>query len=197
MRGAWQSGLLASPWQCCKGREDVSFFFLLFCPLPSDLTWFWPRVPCRGHSLFPLSSVSIPFTRCCSCLLDEILGSGKHQVNDSPFFSIELKSSIVEKDLNLMLDIHKHLSSFWQLVCSTIFLWRYPPTGDDICHQEGREGEKLLQFILLTTSVQMHLHSFLKFWILLPQGTSLSKITFAVREHPSGSKSCPVESSPL
>lgn len=32
MRGAWQSGLLASPWQCCKGREDVSFFFSSFLP---------------------------------------------------------------------------------------------------------------------------------------------------------------------
>lgn len=151
-------------------------FFLLFhvSLLVSDLTQLWLRVPCGGHSpsSFP-ASVSDPFSRCFSCLLDKILESEKHQVNDSLFFSV--KSTVIEKDLNLMLDIHKHLLSFWQLVCCTIFLWRYPPTGDDICHREGRERGKLLQFILLPTSVQKHLHSFLKkFWILPPTGNNKS-----------------------
>lgn len=58
-------------------------------------------------------------------------------LGNTKFFSV--KSSVVERDLNLMLDIHKHLLSFWQLGCWTIFLWKYPPTGDDICHREGKE----------------------------------------------------------
>lgn len=180
-----------------------SFWFCLFVsPIRLYL------VLAGGHLLGLPQPILFPLPLYQSCLSDVpaycpllyetwYLGSPKFLWQQRVLFCENLRSW---KDLNLMLDILKHMLSFWQLTWSSVFSvmisswwWHLSSGGEKV-------REKVL-LLILPSSMQIYLISFFKkFWILLCMGNNKPSVfsktfftlwTYSLQEaSPSESSQC-------